>query len=129
MRSASSAQIGDPQMRPDPGVHLLHIVGALRFLDIVIRAGLEAGDLVLDLSQGGQHEDRRGAQLSVFLDFHAEPGAIQLGHLIIGEDELGTWLLAGLGQSLGTVIGRLDVIALFPEHHREHAPHRGTVFD
>ena len=54
------AKVGNPQMSPYPGVHLLHVVGTLRLLDIVIRARLQAGDLVFGLAQGGQHEDRYG---------------------------------------------------------------------
>ena len=124
-----AAQVGGPQLGPDPREQLLHLVGALGLLDVVVGPRFQAGDLVLRLSQGREHEDRDRPQFLVFLDFLAEPGAVELGHLVVGQDQLGPGLFVRLGQPFHAVIGRLDLIALFLEHHRQHPPHRGAVFN
>src|SRR5581483_176896 len=95
-----------PQDGADAGDELLRVE---RLGEVVVGAEVEAGDLVLVLAFGGEHDDGR---LSVAL---AEPArdlhAVDLRHHQVEHDQVGVDG-ADLLERLAAVVGRLDLVAL-----------------
>ena len=111
-----------PQQRPDPGQQLL----ALEGLDqVVVGAAVEAGDAVLGLGAGGQHQDRHvavGAQPAADLD------AVEAGEAEVEDDQVGDEA-GGDVQRLDAVGRGLDLVALVAQRTPQDVGYVGVVLD
>ena len=72
-------------MRRDAGEKLLH---RERLRDVVVRAQLEAEQLVALLDARREHEDRNPARLLVLLQLAADREAVHVGQVQVEDDEV-----------------------------------------
>ena len=85
----------------DPSHQLVGIKG---FGDVVVAAGLEAGDAISSHALGGEKDHRRAAQPLVGPQLLEQAVAIEARHHHVAEDDVGQHLL-GHGPALLTVVG------------------------
>src|SRR5262249_34865381 len=111
------------QQRPDAGEQLVEVE---RLDHVVVRAGVEPGDAVLDRVARGQHQDRyvggAGAQPTADLDA-VEPGQHHVEHDQVGQP------IARRGERVRSVLGGLDLVALEAEPPSEHRQDPRVVVD
>src|SRR4051812_36871968 len=111
-----------PQQRPDPRQQLL----ALERLDqVIVGAAVEAGDAVLGLGAGGQHQDRHvaiAAQAPTDLD------PVESRQAEVEDDEVGKEAGSDV-ERLGSVGGGADFVALVAERAAEHVGDVDVVLD
>ncbi len=67
------------------------LVDVERLAEVIIRADLEAGDLVLRLDFGGQEEDRDLGELRIGAHGFADLVAVHIGHDDIQDDQVGAY--------------------------------------
>ena len=115
--------LGTTQQRADAGQEFAR---AEWFDEIIVGARIEAGDAILDLALGGEHEDRHGNGESAQLG--AEGESIELGQHDVEQDEIG-FLLEGTVQAGGTVGGGEDAITFGGQGVLEGGAHGAFVFD
>lgn len=123
-----ATQIGDPQLGSNAGEKLANVVGSLRLFDVVVGAGVQAGQSTFDRSQGGEHHDRSAAQIlvGIRLERPTKRGSVHLGHLIVRKDQFGLDQTRGL-QALSAVLGGFDLVAFLPQKAADHAAHDSAV--
>ena len=117
------APLAATQQRPHPRQQF---IGAERFHEVIVRAGVEAGDAVLDLPLGREHEDRFGVAEPA--QFGAQREAVELREHDVEEQEVGLFLERAV-QALDAVGGGEDTVALGLEHVGQRRAHGGFVFD
>ena len=104
--------------RVDAGQYLFHLEG---LGDVVVRPHLQAGDLVLQLTLGGEHDD---GHLGAFPDLFADGPAVHAGEHDVQQHQLGLELLKFL-QTHQPVSRRLAVHALLFQIEPEQV---GNIF-
>jgi hypothetical protein len=99
------------------------------FGDEVIGAGLEALDLMLGVGVGSEHDDGGlgDSRIARGADEFADLGAVEIGHLVIEDDEGGAGAFEEL-EGLGTALA-LDDVVVVSEGSREKAAAAGFVID
>ena len=108
-------QIDDPLRRPNPR----HQLGILERLgDVVVRAEVEALDLVLLIVLAGEHDDVAVAQLGIGLELLAEIDAIHVGQAAIEDRQVP----GDLRQLLPRLLAHPEFDALVPAAP-EQQPH------
>ena len=106
-----------------PGEQFL---GAERLNQIIVRAGVEAGDAVLDLPLGGEHEHGHGVGEAAQLGTQRK--AIEFRHHDVEQDEVGFFVERALQAALA-VHRRQHPIALGGEEVGQRHAHGRFVFD
>ena len=101
-------------------------VGAERFDEIIVGAGIEAGDTVFDLAFGGEHEDGNGIGEAAQLG--AKGKTIELWHHDIQQNEIG-FFREGATQAGFAVWSSKNAIVFADEHVVESSAHGEFVFD
>ena len=113
-----------PQHRPDAQRQLLH---AERLADVVVGAGLEAGDAVVGVAQGGEHDDRHVRPVDVAQDAAhlqaAEAGQHHVEHDHVRSD------CGGRARALGAAGGDLHRQSVALEVAAHDVAHLGVVLD
>ena len=98
-----------------------------RLDEVVVGAGIEAGDAVADRVARGEHEDRHLRALGAKLARHLEAG--QLREADVEDDRLDAGRF-GRDLEAGLAVGReLDDMAVVGEQPREQPSELGVVFD
>ena len=100
--------------------------GAEGFDEVIIGAGIEAFDAVLDHAFGGEEED--GDVAMEFAKFGADGEAIEAGHHDVEKDEVGLFA-EGFFEADGAVLGGEDAVAIGGEGIGEGGAHGAFVFD
>ena len=111
---------GPAKHRPDAGQHLLHLEG---LDDVVVRPLLQAGDFVLRLPLGGEHDDRGLVPLP---DFFQHGPAVHDGQHDVQQHQVG---LVGAEQlhTFAAVLGHLSLKALLLQVEMEQLGDVGVV--
>jgi RimJ/RimL family protein N-acetyltransferase len=111
--------------RPDPGQHLLEVEGLGK---VVVSPGVEAGEAIPDVIEGGEHEHRgrRGLEAEVAADVH--PVEIAAEHHVEHGDVVGETASDRL-QRLVAGQGDVDRHAGFGQPSREAPGNLGFVLD
>ncbi|TPW17509.1 MAG: prephenate dehydrogenase [bacterium] len=107
----------------DPGHELEE---AERLGDVVVRAELQAQDLVDFLPARGEHDDRQ--LVAVGADLAADVEAAHLGQHDIQDHEIGCGI-AGEPEPGGAILGHGDGVTLVLEAVLQRDGHRGIIFD
>ena len=94
------------------------LVEVKRLGDEVVRSGLQAGHLVLDLGPGGQQYDRYSPRGGVALELPAYLVAVHVGHHDVADDEVDV-TLAGAGEPAGAVQRYVHLERLDPQVDRD----------
>ncbi len=115
---------GATEQRPQPGLQLTQ---GERFDEVVIGAGLEAVDAVVDRVAGGQHQDRRAVARGAHPAAHLE--TVDLRHHHIEDHRIGG---AALGAGLASrpharPRASFDVVAVELQRSLERSPDGGLV--
>ena len=114
------------RMAPEQGADARQQFGPLEGLDqVVVGAGVEAGDPVLGVGPGGQHQDRH---LRVLAQLGAHLEAVHSGQSQVEHDQVGHELGGDL-QPLRAVTARPDFIALGTQCPPEHVNDVVVVLD
>ncbi len=122
-RPGLAARAAAPEQRVDPGEQLLQ---PERLHHVVVRAELEARDLVALLALGGEDEDREVGVLGADLAHHVEPAETGQHHV----DEHEVWLLGpGEREARLAVHGGADDVPLHPEVQLQPTEDGGVVLD
>ena len=114
---------GAAQERPDPRQQF---VGAERFDQIIIRAGVESFDAVVNLPLGGEHEN--GHRVGQAAQFGADGITVQARHHDVEQDEVGV-LLDGALEAGFAFGGGEDAVAFGLETILQCGAHRQLVLD
>ena len=121
-------QVGDAELGADAGEDFLDLLGRLRLLDVVVGPGVQADDLALGRPECREHDHRDRPQIGIDLERLAEGRAVHLGHLVVGQDQLGREL-ARLGQPFPAVDGQGHLVAFVLEQRGDHPPHHRAILD
>ena len=120
---------GGPHAAAQQGLHphqqLLEVKG---LGEVVIGAGIEAAHLVLDASQGCEHQDRDLGGALIPAQPLAEGEAIDVGQHQIQQDQVRA-VLQGQGLALDAVGGALDLKTAVLQVAGHQVQHVAVVFD
>jgi hypothetical protein len=107
------------QERAQPGEKLLE---RERLRHVVVGAGVESLDAVLDLRARSEHQDRHG--IPVAANRPADLQAVHAGHQHVEQDGVDMAVRSQPLERLTPVAGQLDLVALELESPLERLPHR-----
>ena len=116
-------RLGAAQQRPQPRLELLQ---RERLDEVVVGAGVQAGDAIVDGVARGQHQHRRA--IAGVAQAPADLEAVDPGHRDVEHDRV----VARVGQAIQRLaaVGReLDLIAVQAQRAIQRGPHRGLVVD
>jgi hypothetical protein len=103
-----------------------HFFGVKGFHQVVVGAGAEPGDTVVDVGAGGQHE--HGAVESAFTHALADGEAVAPGEHDVEDHEVEA-LFDAETEPLVSVVGDGDLVALGAEQVGDDHLYVGVVFD
>ena len=112
------------QKRPQAGEQLLE---RERLREVVVRAGVEAGDAALHLGAGGQHQ--HGHAVSLSADPAAHLQAVDARHQDVEDHGVGLAVRLEPVERVGAVHRELDLVALELEGPAERVAHGAFVVD
>ena len=122
MAAVAGVAAGPPDAGRAPGEEL---VERERLRQVVVRAGVQAGDPISDLRPRRQHEDRDGAAARAHPPTDAE--AVDARHHPVQHDEV-RFVGHDRLESVAAVGHRLDIVTLQLEGEGEGLPDRAIVF-
>ena len=94
-----------------------------RFGQVIIHAGFIAFDLVINLTLGGKHENRRDRSGGLVAQAAGNFIPIHIRHHDVQNDQIRLFIPSH-GQCLGAIVSRSNLIAL----PLKHQPHKAQCF-